>query len=254
MPIHDWTRVDAGIFHAFHQQWIIAINNKLNSGLLPPRFYALPEQYAAGFGPDVLTLQGNLSDEPSESSETPDQGSSSNTALLVAAPRSAPTAETDLEFYHRKQSMVVVRHVSGDRVVAVIEIVSPGNKSTTHAVRSFVDKALDFLDKKVHLLIIDLMPPGRRDPNGLHSLLWDEVAGQEFALPTDQPLSAAAYEAAPLSVRTYVQTLSVGSAIPDMPLFLEPNGCVQVPLESTYNAAFTAMPLRWRCVLESTTA
>ena len=22
MPIHDWTRVDAGIFHHFHQRWI----------------------------------------------------------------------------------------------------------------------------------------------------------------------------------------------------------------------------------------
>ena len=22
MPIHDWTRVDAGLFHAFHHGWI----------------------------------------------------------------------------------------------------------------------------------------------------------------------------------------------------------------------------------------
>jgi hypothetical protein len=22
MPIHDWTRVDAGIFHDFHQSWV----------------------------------------------------------------------------------------------------------------------------------------------------------------------------------------------------------------------------------------
>jgi hypothetical protein len=21
MPVHDWTRVDAGLFHAFHQGW-----------------------------------------------------------------------------------------------------------------------------------------------------------------------------------------------------------------------------------------
>jgi hypothetical protein len=43
MPIHDWTRVDAGIFHAFHHDWITYISSALNRGLLPPRFYALPE-------------------------------------------------------------------------------------------------------------------------------------------------------------------------------------------------------------------
>ena len=27
MPIHDWSRVDAGIFHDFHQAWTIEIRN-----------------------------------------------------------------------------------------------------------------------------------------------------------------------------------------------------------------------------------
>src|SRR5581483_8630143 len=46
MPIHDWTRVDAGIFHAFHHEWITEIGRALNRGLLPPDYYALPEQQA----------------------------------------------------------------------------------------------------------------------------------------------------------------------------------------------------------------
>ena len=58
MPMHDWTRVPAGIFHAFHHGWISTLGNALNAGVLPPEYYALPEQPAAGFGPDVLTLQG----------------------------------------------------------------------------------------------------------------------------------------------------------------------------------------------------
>jgi hypothetical protein len=53
MPVHDWTRVEAGIFHAFHQNWIVALSAALNEGILPDDYYALPEQYAAGFGPDV---------------------------------------------------------------------------------------------------------------------------------------------------------------------------------------------------------
>jgi hypothetical protein len=54
MPIHDWTRVDAGIFHDFHHEWISMVRRALNNGLLPPEYYALAEQQAAGFGPDPL--------------------------------------------------------------------------------------------------------------------------------------------------------------------------------------------------------
>ncbi|MGE0607501.1 MAG: DUF4058 family protein [Pirellulales bacterium] len=244
MPIHDWTRVDAGIFHAFHQQWIVALGNMLNNDLLPPQYYALPEQFADGFGPDVLALQG--SEAESIQGESPaDAG-----GLLVAAPRVAPTAESDWEFYHRKQSTLAVRHVSGDRVVAIVEIVSPGNKSTAHAVRSFVQKAAEFLTKRVHLLVIDLFPPGRRDPQGLPAMIWDEVSGQLREPPGDKPLAVASFEAATLSLRTYMQPVAVGDALPDMPLFLQPDGCVHIPLEAVYQTAYTAMPWRWRKVLE----
>lgn len=54
MPLHDWTRVPAGIFQAFHHDWITEIGRALNAGLLPDDHDALPEQQAAGLGPDVL--------------------------------------------------------------------------------------------------------------------------------------------------------------------------------------------------------
>jgi hypothetical protein len=58
MPIHDWTRVKPGIFHHFHHEWISAIANALNSGILPSAYYALAEQITGTMGPDVLTLKG----------------------------------------------------------------------------------------------------------------------------------------------------------------------------------------------------
>jgi hypothetical protein len=57
MPVHDWTRVEAGIFHHFHNEWMPAICNTLNDGLLPEGFYALIEQHAGSYIADVLTLQ-----------------------------------------------------------------------------------------------------------------------------------------------------------------------------------------------------
>jgi hypothetical protein len=160
-----------------------------------------------------------------------------------------PTGETDMEFYRRKQMSIAIRHVSGDRVVAMIEIVSPGNKSTRRALRSFVDKAAQLLDQRVHLLIVDLFPPGRNDPHGIHAWIWEEIPGNEYALPAGRPLTLVAYETA-LTVRNYVKPVAVGDVLPEMPLFLKANTYVPTPLEATYESAFAAMPRRWRRVIE----
>jgi hypothetical protein len=69
-------------------------------------------------------------------------------------------------------------------------------------------------------------------------------------LDSRKPLTFVAYEAEELT-RAYAEPLAVGDLLPTMPLFLEPNGCVMVPLEATYQSAFDAMPKRWRTVLES---
>jgi len=247
MGVHDWTRVDAGIFHAFHHRWISAISDSLNEGLLPEDYYALPEQYAAGFGPDVLALQGSHGDDAGSAVAPSAAG---GTGLLVARPKLEVTAETDMEFYRRKQNVIAVRHVSGDRVVAMVEIISPGNKSSRNAFRSLIEKAADFLDKNVHLLLVDLFPPGPRDPQGLHAAVWEDICGKKYSPCADKPLTLVAYET-DLSVRAYVRAVAVGDALPDMPLFLEPNACVMAPLEATYQAAFGKMPQRWRRVLDA---
>lgn len=53
MPIHDWTMVDSGIFHAFDFHWIGATGSALNECLLPSEYYCLPEQVAGLGNPDV---------------------------------------------------------------------------------------------------------------------------------------------------------------------------------------------------------
>ena len=55
MPIHDWTRVDAGTFHAFHVSWVSAIQEALNDGLLPCRRAAL-----GAVPPAVMTMGAML--------------------------------------------------------------------------------------------------------------------------------------------------------------------------------------------------
>src|SRR5262245_35637133 len=59
MPVHDWTRVEAGIFHDFHAAWISEIRKVLNNGLLTGGYYALAEQHAGQSIADVLTLHAS---------------------------------------------------------------------------------------------------------------------------------------------------------------------------------------------------
>jgi Protein of unknown function (DUF4058) len=243
MPVHDWSRVAAGIFHDFHHAWIEEIKRVLNAGLLPNDYYALAEQRTAGYGPDVLALQVDTGDVGIEEPDQPHGG------LLVAKPQVAVTAETDMEFYRRKQNVVAVRHVSDDRVVALVEVVSPGNKSSRAALRSFVEKTAQLLDQRIHLLILDLHRHGNFDPQGIHGAIWEEIA-EPWVAPTDRPLTLVGYESA-LTVRAFVQPLAIGEALIDMPLYLEPGGYVLVPLENTYARAFDALPKRWRNVVQA---
>jgi Protein of unknown function (DUF4058) len=247
MPVHDWTRVDAGIFHDFHHAWIEKIKRALNGGLLPADYYALAEQHAAGFGPDVLTLKGPANGSTENTGRAPANG---GVGLLLAPPKVQLTAETDLEFYRRKQSIVAVRHVSGDDLVAVVEIVSWGNKSSRGALEAFLKKTGDLLERPIHLLIVDLYPPSPRDPQGIHGAIWEYVTGQQYDMPHDRPLTLAAYDTG-AGLRAYAVQLAVGDALTDMPLFLQPRAHVVVPLEATYRTAFAAVPRRWRAVLES---
>ena len=53
MPMHNWSRVQAGVYHNFHVLWLSAITNRLNAGLLPKGMIAIAEQVIGGPEPDV---------------------------------------------------------------------------------------------------------------------------------------------------------------------------------------------------------
>ncbi len=107
MRVHDWSRVDDGTFHHFHHSWIEEIQRALNGGLLPAWLYALAEQHASEFGPDVLALQA-----PGEAGEI--ENGDGGTALLVAPPKAKMTVQGSQDFYTHKQKSVAVRHASDD--------------------------------------------------------------------------------------------------------------------------------------------
>jgi hypothetical protein len=241
VPIHDWTRVDAGLFHNFHQRWISALCDALNMGGLPPDYFALAEQSIRGPILDVLALHLTSAGEESF-------GTAPGLAVAEAPPRARLVRRAEVSIYAHRADRLTIRPRHG-QIIAVVEIVSPGNKGSKSELRAFVEKTSALIQQGIHLLVIDLFPPTRRDPQGIHRAIWDEFEEDDFELPADQPLVLAAYDAGPPQT-AYVEPVAVGDSLPDMPLFLRPEFYVPTPLETTYQTSWDAFPTVLKRLLE----
>ena len=241
MPIHDWTRVPAGLFHDFHQSWSIRIKDALNRGRLPKGVAALVEQRVGPVEGDVLAIErrGQIR-RPEE-----------NGGAVATLPR--PTArivrQTTKEIHAVRANRIVVKHHLG-RIIAVIEILSPGNKDSRSALRDFVEKIVELLRRGIHVLVIDLFPPSPRDPFGIHKAIWDEIVEEDFQFPEGKDRILASYETGGRRA-AFVEPVAVGDVLPEMPLFLTNDLYVLVPLEPTYQATWEASPEDLRTAVET---
>lgn len=241
MPLHDWSRVPAGLFHDFHQSWSIRIKDALNGGRLPPGLIALVEQKSGPMESDVLAIEARSRPRPAKDSE--------GGLATVAPPQTRIVRRTEKDFYADRANRIVVRHHLG-RMLAVLEIVSPGNKDSRFALRQLVEKTVDFLRAGVHVLVIDLLPPTARDPSGIHKLIWDEIEEEDFTLPPGKDRVLVSYETG-TDRAAFIELVGIGDPMPDMPLFVSPGEHVPVPLESTYLATWESLPAEFRHAVET---
>jgi hypothetical protein len=152
------------------------------------------------------------------------------------------------QVYAAKANAIVIRHTSDHRMVAIVEIVSPGNKNSQHGLRAFVDKAVELLRAGIHLTVLDLFPPGSREPQGIHRLIWDEFIDNDFTLPADKPLALVSYAVHPWP-EAFIEPVAIGDELVEMPLFLAPDIYIPAPLAASYNSAWKAVPSYWRDVV-----
>jgi hypothetical protein len=240
MPIHDWTRVPAGLFHHFHQDWTIEIARTLNRGRLPKGIAALVEQRAGPLESDVLAIEGR---------KRPRSPEANAEVATLQQPAARIVRHATSGFYSERANRIVLRHHLG-RIVAVMEIVSPGNKDSRAALRNFVEKTVDFLRSGVHVLIVDLFPPTPRDLFGIHKAIWDEFVEEPFEFPEGKDRIVVSYKAGN-TWTAYIEPLAVGDPLPEMVLFLDPDSHILVPLESTYQTTWDASPEEMRMAVET---
>jgi hypothetical protein len=241
MPVHDWTLVEDGTWHAFHSGWITHLSEALNEGVLPHGYYALSEQHSLTYIGDVLTLHAP-EDSPFSSPE------SGGVSVLEAPPKVSVRLSAQPSYQALRRTLVI-RRTTGHRVVALVEILSPGNKNGPKSVQQFIQKAADTLKNGCHLLLVDLFPPGKSNPKGMHGAIWDWLMSEATRVPKARPLTLASYEARRPRLELYLEHLAVGQEMPEMPLFLRPGYYVNIPLQPTYDQAFRGMPAIYRALL-----
>ena len=237
MPMHDWSKIEPGTYHDFHYAWIGSIRIALNTGILPSGYIAMAEQYVGSPEVDLMTLKTDL-DEDGEDYQT-NASSDSSGVLTMPKPVASYVFQSAYKDFARKLNRIVIRKGLG-KVVAVIELVSPGNKHSQHEMTSFIEKAQSLIDAGIHLLIIDPFPPTKRDPEGVHQLIWENRTADEFTLPPEKRLVAASYDSEEMTA--YIEPFAVGQELPTMPLFLRSPYYVNVPLEATYQTTWNTLP------------
>lgn len=245
MPIHDWARVPASTFHDFHTAWITHLKEAMNGGALPSGYYAQAEQHMGRKIADVLTLHAST---PEEFLELPEPIDGGVVAVAEVPPRVSRTRILTPSVKRLRRTLTI-RHSSGHRIVALIEVLSPANKASAASVAEFIRKAEEALRAGIHLVLLDLFLPGRHDPDGMHGALMEGFCGETEEQPKDKPLTLASYSAGMPPVE-YLEQVAVGDLLPAMPLFLSPERYVNLPLEATYAAAYRGIPAFWREVLE----
>jgi hypothetical protein len=228
MPLldHFHAPIDPRVgWESFHHRWANAIADHLDQ-LLPRQFFARVEVH---LGNEVAT--DVTEEELVPSAETNGTG---GTAVATYAP---PAATVTIPTVFPEEAAVEVRSADpAARLLAVIELISPANKKSPDARRSFVAKAVAYLQHGIGLVLID--PVTDRHFN-LHNDVARELAGGgQYAMTGSPPIYVASYRPAAAeggaSVEGWLLPLAVGAALPTAPLYLRGHGFVPLDLDATY--------------------
>jgi len=256
MPVHDWSKVAHGTFHDFHCGWITHMKEQLNR-LLPADYYAMAEQHMGTGIADVATLAVSEDEETDYALNA--SGGSAGGTMTLTAPKVVGIAISDkpprvtrhlvlddsLEPMERARR-IVVRTQKDHRVIAIVEIVSPGNKSNRYRLQAIVEKTVETIRRGIHVLLVDLIPPGNLDPQGLHNEIWQALGSSTTEFQPERPLTLVSYLARKDVPEAFVEPVAVGHPMIPMPLFLEHDRYIEVPLEDSYHLAWQGVPAALR--------
>ena len=224
MPLHDWSELKN--WEGFHSAWMHEIQRELKA--------SLPRGYRAFLGSTPSLTLSEIEGKPdvtvADSLWPRAKADADGTSLLPA-----PDYEFAVTTLEEDPTVMVL---SGARIVAVVELVSPGNKDRPERREKYGGRYRNYLAGIVNLMIVDV----HRRPFAF-SFAQFLATAYEFPAPVLPTPSVVSYGVSPLgrgdgsTVDLWQRPLEVGKPLPALPLTLCGTDRVMVNLEPTYARA-----------------
>jgi hypothetical protein len=220
-------------WESFHSGWSTRLADALTERWLPPGYIA--EEHAH-FGPSIEIDVATFERDAAATRE--DHGGAVATAgAKVWTP---PAADGALPAVFPDTFEVrVLSTDTGPKLVAAIELISPGNKDRPAERRAFAIKCASYLYEGISVIIVEIVT--NRRANLHNELLQLMGVGSDLLLPPESNLYAVAYR--PLRrgeadlIDVWRSTLTLGSDLPTLPLGLRADLAIPVDFEQTYSEA-----------------
>jgi hypothetical protein len=218
-------------WESFHVNWAGAIADTLNETLLPEGYFA--EEHAQ-IGPRVeIDVATFANADPSGRQP----GGTVTLSSRVWSPP-APTLVVPAAFADAFE-VLIFESAGGSRLVAAIELISPGNKDRAIHRNAFAVKIASYLCRGISVIVIDIVTSRREN---LHNPIMELLGhGPASQLGPEMPLYAVAYRPVVRDqgeqIEIWPETLEIGQKLPILPLALDAEQCLPIDLETTYTVA-----------------
>ena len=219
-------------WESFYSQWAVSIADQLNARL-PRRFFAEVQVRLGSKVEDDVTEFEIRDEDLHESEKTPGDGEAGGVWATPVATLTLPAVFPDNAEVHVRDELFDAR------VVAVVELVSPGNKDRPENRLAFAAKSAAYLQRGIGLITVDIVT--NRHFN-LHNELVPLLGlDSTSAMDEEATLYAIAYR--PIRrgeanlVEAWPVALSVGALFPLLPLSLKRFRPVPLDLEAAYEDA-----------------
>lgn len=231
-------------WESVHSMWAATITQHLNGGVLPKRFESEQQTHrGTQVEIDIATFEEDSGPTLFTGVNGVNGTHESDGGVAVATHTyTAPAATLSEVAEFAMDDLFEVRvykSAGGWKLVAAIELVSPANKDRPSSRRAFATKCGSYLAAGVSVVVVDVVTD--RTAN-LHTDLIERLHlpdAFEWSSPTG--LFAASYRAVQVKGRTrldvWPHTIAIGSELPTLPLWLEPDFAVPLELDLTYMAA-----------------
>jgi hypothetical protein len=220
-------------WESFHSRWVNSMADLLNK-ILPRRFFA-EVQTRLGSRVEADVAEFEWLDEGKF--EETGNGAGGGLAVQTWAP---PVATLAMPAVFPDSFEVQVRDERDDaRLVAVVELVSPGNKDRPETRLAFASKSVSYLQRGIGLIVVDIVTEKHFN---LHNELLPLLnLDTRFAMPDDPPLYAVAYRPTRQGNSNLIEgwpvALSIGATLPLLPLWLRRFSAIPLDLEASYEDA-----------------